>query len=347
MKTLDSIMLNRRQMMALGLGATAVFGLAACGGSSDSSTSESAEASQSEETELKDEQEAPAVDAKAFDELLSTGPVASDDQIAASAWASKIKEAGKLRVGGVETSTFFSLKDFEDGHYRGFDAGLFQLLARYITGDEAKFALTKVTSDTRESVLQNGDVDSVFATYTVTPDRAKLIDFAGPYYTTQQAILVAKDNDDIKSLDDLSGKNVAVQSGSTGPAIVASLVPDAVQQLFTTDEEARLALEQKRVDAYVIDYNMQMGAVARNPSKYKIVGEPFGYNDDYGIGLPEGDKDAVAFVNDFVKAIEDAGIWADLWKISIGDRIGADEVPTAPSLGVFHNPKTGEVFTEE
>lgn len=339
MRSLNNAIFNRRQMVALGLGTTAVFGLAACGGGSESSSdnAQSAETAteKAEDVALEDEQEAPAVDAKEFDALLASGPVADDDAIEASDWAVKIKKAGKLRVGGVETSTFFSLLNVDDGHYRGFDAGLFQLLARYITGDETKFALTKVTSDTRESVLQNDTVDAVFATYSVTEDRQKKIDFAGPYYTSQQSILVTKDNTDISSLDDLANKNVAVQSGSTGPTIMEELAPSAMLQEFTTDEEARLALEQKRVDAYVIDNTMQMGAVARNPSKYKIVGDPFGPIDPYGIGLPKDTDGAVDFVNDFLTAIEDAGLWADLWLVCLGNRIGSTDVPAAPAIGVF------------
>lgn len=51
------------------------------------------------------------------------------------------------------------------------------------------------------------------------------------------------DKKDIKSVDDLAGKTVAVQSGSTGPKIVADVAPDATLQEFKTDEEARKALE--------------------------------------------------------------------------------------------------------
>lgn len=335
MKSLDSLLLNRRQLVALGLGTTATFGLAACGGGDGAADAADSGTAETEEIELEDEQEAPEVDAKAFDAVLATGPVATDEAIAASAWATKIKEAGTLRVGGVETSTFFSLLNVEDSHYRGFDAGLFQLLARYITGDEANFDLTKVTSDTRESVLEHDTVDAVFATYSVTKERQQKIDFAGPYYTSQQSILVAKGNSDIKSLDDLAGKNVAVQSGSTGPGIMEKLAPDAVLQEFSTDEEARLALEQGRVDAYVIDNTMQMGAVARNPSKYKIVGDVFGPIDPYGIGLPKDAEGAVDFVNDFLTAIEEAGLWAELWQLSLGDRIDSDDVPEPPAIGVF------------
>ncbi|MDO4807669.1 MAG: glutamate ABC transporter substrate-binding protein [Coriobacteriales bacterium] len=332
MRSFNDIVLNRRQMMALGLGTTAVFGLAACGGG-ESGTA--AEESTEEEVVLEDEQEAPEVDAEAFDAILASGPVADDDTISQSKWASKIKKNGSLRVGTTDTSTFFSLLNVQDGARRGFDAGLYQLLTRYILGDESKYDFTQVTSDTRESVLQNDTVDVVFATYSITEDRQKKIDFAGPYYTSQQSILVKKDNADIKGVDDLAGKNVAVQSGSTGPSIVEKLVPDAVLQQFTTDEEARLALEQGRVDAYVIDNTLNMGSVARNPSKYKIVGDPFGDIDPYGIGISKDADDAVDFVNAFLEVVEDKGLWAELWQVSIGDRIGSTDVPEPPAIGVL------------
>lgn len=342
MNAFESIVLDRRQLVAMGMGATAAFGLAACGSDgADGADGESAdegaaEGSAAEDAEvLEDEQEAPEVDAAAFDALLAKGPVAADDAIAASAWAQAIKDADELRVGGVETSTFFSLRNIDDNQLRGFDAGLFQLLARYITGAEGKYSYTQVTSDTRESVLQNDTVDVVFATYSITPERQEKIDFAGPYYTSQQSILVAKDNADINGLDDLAGKNVAVQSGSTGPALMEEFAPDAALQEFSTDEEARTALEQGRVDAYVIDNSMQMGAVARNPSKYKIVGEPFGPIDPYGIGLPKGAKGAVDFVNTFLTEIEGAGLWTQLWKLTIGDRTGQTDAPEPPAIGVF------------
>lgn len=319
MKTLDSIMLNRRQMLALGLASGAALGLAACGGSDESAETATTEDA-TEGEGLVDEQEAPEVDPVAFDALLASGPVATDDVIAASAWAQKVKDAGKLRVGTTDTSTFFSLLNVEDGHRRGFDAGLYQLLTRYILGDEYAYAFTQVTSDTRESVLTNDTVDTVFATYSITPARMEVIDFAGPYYTSQQSILVKKDNEDITGLDDLAGKNVAVQSGSTGPSVMEEYCPDAVLQEFTTDEEARTALEQGRVDAYVIDNTLHMGSVAKNPNKYKIVGEPFGPIDPYGIGLPKDADGAVDFVNGFLKEVEDAGLWAELWHLTIGDR---------------------------
>ena len=122
------------------------------------------------------------------------------------------------------------------------------------------------------------------------------------------------------------------KSGSNGPAILEEFVPKASQQEFKTDEEARQALQQGRVDAYVIDNNMQQSALVREPGKYKIAGKPFGSKEPYGIGLPL-DSDGVAFVNDFLKKIEDDGTWTELWQICIGDRTGDTNVPELPEIG--------------
>lgn len=322
MEKFTSTMMNRRQAIALGLGGVAtvaVFTLVGC----------------SEGEEIKKDSTAqtatPELDAKAFDELVSQGSTASDADIDASEWAKKVKNAGTLRVGGVKTSTLFALLNEKDNTVRGFDAGLYMLLTRYILGDETKNEVTQVTSDTRESVLQNDQVDAVFATYTINDDRKKVISFAGPYYTSQQGILVKADNKDINSIDDLADKTVAAQSGSTGPSILEQYAPKAKVQEFSTDEEARTALEQGRVDAYVIDITMQTGAMVKNPGKYRLAGDAFGPKDNYGVGLPLN-SDGVAFVNAFLKKVVEDGTWAKLWKICIGDRAGISQTPDAPTI---------------
>ena len=187
-------------------------------------------------------------------------------------------------------------------------------------------------SSTRESVLQGGQVDCVFATYSITDSRKEVISFAGPYYTSRQAVLVKAGNEDIGGVDDLAGRTVATQSGSTGPDILAEYAPEAVVQEFETDQEARAALEQGRVDAYVTDYTLLLNAIVKNPDVYEIAGDVFGPEDNYGIGLPK-DSDGVEFVNAFLKEIVEDGTWAALWQISLGDRTGISEAPEAPAVG--------------
>ncbi|MBP5192650.1 MAG: transporter substrate-binding domain-containing protein [Eubacterium sp.] len=293
-------------------------------------TTEADKAATTEKTEVT-EPEAVAIDKEAFDTLIASGIVADDADIEANEWAKKVKESGELRVGGTRMSFLFSQLDETDNKLRGFDAGLYQLLARYIFGDETKFELTQVDSSTRESVLQTDQVDVVFATYSITPQRAEVISFAGPYYTSRQAILVKKGNTEITGIDSLEGKTVATQAGSTGPDILAEYAPEAEVEEFEDDQAARTALEQGRVDAYVTDYTLLLNSIVKNPEVYEIAGDVFGPEDNYGIGLPL-DSDGVQFVNDFLKKIEEDGTWNQLWKISLGDRTGISSVPAAPAI---------------
>jgi len=271
------------------------------------------------------------IDAASFDALVAKGPVADAAAVASSTWATKIKQAGVLRLGGTQTSNLFSLLNEKDGKLRGFDAGLAQLITRYILGDSTKFAFTQVTSSTREQVLINDQVDLVFATYSITPARAEKISFAGPYYTSQAGVLVKSHNTAITSYTNLAGKKVATQAGSTGPAILKQFAPDATVLEFQTHQESVDALKQGRVDAYVTDYTLLLNTLSLGTGDVQLAGAPFGNEDPYGIGLPKG-SDGVAFVNAFLKKIEADGTWAKLWTVALGDRTGNKNVPTPPVI---------------
>ena len=271
------------------------------------------------------------INAAAFDALVAQGPVADAATIASSTWATKIKQGGTLRLGGTQTSNLFSLLNEKDGKSRGFDAGLAQLITRYILGDAAKYQFTQVNSSTREQVLINNQVDLVIATYSITPARAEKISFAGPYYTSQAGVLVKSNNKTVQSYNDLGGKKVATQAGSTGPAILAQFAPKAGVQEFQTHQEALDALRQGRVEAYVTDYTLLLNALSLGTGDAKLAGTPFGDQDPYGIGLPKG-SDGVAFINGLLKKLQADGTWAKLWTISIGERTGSTAVPTPPAL---------------
>ena len=271
------------------------------------------------------------IDAAAFDSLVAQGPVADAAIVASNKWASNIKQAGSLRLGGTQTSNLFSQLNEKDGKIRGFDAGLAQLLTRYILGDATKYQFTQLTSSTREQVLINNQVDMVLATYSITPARAEKISFAGPYYTSQAGVLVKSNNKTIQSHNDLAGKKTATQAGSTGPAILAQFAPKAIVQEFQTHQEAVDALRQGRVDAYVTDYTLLLNTLSLGTGDARLAGVPFGPQDPYGVGLPKG-SDGVAFVNAFLKKVEADGTWAKLWTVTIGQRTGSTNVPTPPPL---------------
>ena len=276
-----------------------------------------------------------------YNTVINSGPVAADDAVAASTWASAIKEAGVLKTGGTKTAPVFSLEDATTGEVSGFDTAIGQVLARYIIGgsDDARTLLdiTQVTSDTRETVLGNGSVQAVIATYTITPERAKKIDFAGPYYSSGQAVLVRADESKITGVSDLAGVKVAVQSGSSSITALQQAAPQAEQTPFNDHNTCLSALETKQVDAYVVDESLLLSAM-QGSEAFKIVGEPF-TQDPYGIGLTRN-SDAKAFVNAFLKEIYDDGTWEKIWQATIGVITGGD-APKPPVIGSVPGSEIG------
>ncbi|WP_099332814.1 glutamate ABC transporter substrate-binding protein [Actinomyces minihominis] len=270
-----------------------------------------------------------------YDEIVNLGPVADEATIAASEWATRVKESGVLKVGGTETSELFSKLDPATGKVIGFDAGMSQLLANYIFGDATKTTLTQVSVDTREELLVNGSVDVVIATYSVTPERLERIDFAGPYYSSASAILIKKDNADISGLESLAGKTVVTQAGSTGVPTIEEFIPDAEILALPDHAQAVEALKQGRADAYVIDQTLLLNAVLQNP-ELTIVGEPFGDEDLYGIGI-QTDTDGQAFIDEFLEKIFSDGTWLALWHATIGEMTGVTTEPVAPAIGSAGN----------
>lgn len=272
---------------------------------------------------------------KDYDSIIAGGPVADDAAIAASQWAKGIKEAGKLKRGGTTIGAIFSLKNPSTGKVTGFDAGITQLLAQYILGKNStdKIEYLDTTVDTRETMLMNGTVDVVVATYSITKARMAKINFAGPYYSSGAAIQVRKDTNGISKPEDLKGKKLTTESSSTGLPAILEHVPGATEsqvQTFAENDQCMAALKQKRVEAYVLDQSILLSN-ALSDTSLKVVGEPF-TEDPYGIGLSKDHADALEFVNGFLKKIEDDGTWAKLWKSTVGQVI-EDEAPKPPTVG--------------
>ena len=143
--------------------------------------------------------------------------------------------------------------------------------------------------DTRETLLQNNTVDAVFATYSITPERAQKVAFAGPYYRSGDSIMVKKDNDAIKTADDLNGKTVATESNSTAALAVKKVAPKAKVLLFKEDAQCVAAVQQGRADAYVLDQGILLGDAQSNPNVKVLGGDPFTV-DPYGVGLNKEDR---------------------------------------------------------
>ncbi len=295
--------LTRRQTLALFAGAGATLGLAACSSGGDASSKLGGGATA-------------AASADAFEALVASAPKADAATISGNAWAKAIKDRGTLKWGGTDSGPLFSLLDPTTGKTQGFDAGMVQMLVQYIIGDPTKWALTQTTVDTRETLIQNNSVDVVVATYSITAKRAEKVAFAGPYYASGTAIMVNASNTDITGVDQLAGKKVITESNSTAITALKEKQPSIEPILFTENAQCVAALKQGRGDAYVLDQSILLSTALKD-SSVKVVGEPFSA-DNYGIGCTKSSPEAKAFINAWLKTIEDAGLWQKLWSQTVG-----------------------------
>jgi glutamate transport system substrate-binding protein len=262
--------------------------------------------------------------------ILADAPVAESDAIGDGTTMADIKERGELVVAAALDAPLLSQQDpTNPDDVEGFDITLAKLLATYILG-EPNVKIVPPASETREALLQNGTVDVVFNTYTITEERAQQVSFAGPYFTSGLAVAVKADEEGIAGIEDLDGRKVIVGANTPAVEAVPEHAPDAELVTFGTDPQAVQALLQGRGDAYVQDYLLLATNASSNPD-LKVVGEPF-TEEPYGIGLPPDDAEFKEFVNDWLLKIQEGGQWAQAFEDSIGTAVDSD-APTPPAIG--------------
>jgi glutamate transport system substrate-binding protein len=202
----------------------------------------------------------------------------------------------------------------EGDEFTGFDTDVARYVAEKLGYAEDQIEFVETISANRETALQNGDVDMIFATYSITDERKDLIDFAGPYFVAGQDLLVAADNTDIKGPEDLEGKNLCSVTGSTSAENIKNDYAEGVQLVERGGyAECATALASGAVDAVTTDDIILAGLAAteENAGKFKVVGAPFS-EERYGVGLPDGSTDRCEEVNTAITEMIEDGTWDEL-----------------------------------
>ena len=246
----------------------------------------------------------------------------------------ELQEAQKIRVGVKFDQPGFGLKNPTTNEVEGFDIEVAKLIAAAIFGGEPdeqddKIEFIESVSKNREPFIQEGRVDIVIATYTINDARKQVIDFAGPYFVAKQDIMVMKDNDDIKSVEDLNGKKVCTAKGSTSEKNVRAKAPEAEVVLFDVYSQCAEEMTNGRVDAVTTDNTILAGLVDASNGEYKLVEAPFS-DEPYGIGLTKGDQEFRDFLNDTLEELYESGDWAEAFEATLG-QIGL-KTPEPPEV---------------
>jgi glutamate transport system substrate-binding protein len=236
-----------------------------------------------------------------------------------------------LVVGVADDAPGFSTVDAE-GRLVGFDIDVARYVADALGWSDREVEFRAVAATARELALKSGEVDLVVGTFRITSDSERLVDFAGPYLTARQDLLVAADEAAITGPHSLDGRTLCSVVGSPDAAVVRQdrFSPGVRLSRATSLGACVDALLGGEVDAVTGDDVVLAGYVAEHPGLLRTVGSPF-VEHAYGIGLPEGSPD-VAVVDDVLREMASSGTWHDSYAEHLGDT-GAP-VPEPPVPGV-------------
>ncbi|MDV7352338.1 glutamate ABC transporter substrate-binding protein [Rhodococcus sp. NPDC019627] len=237
--------------------------------------------------------------------------------------ASQSASEGKLTVGIKFDQPGLGLRN-PDGSFSGFDVEVAEYVAGKLGVAPENIEFKESPSAQRETLIQNGEVDYIVATYSITDARKEKVDFAGPYFVAGQSLLVKSENTDITGPDSLrGGKKLCSVTGSTPAQKVKDQYAQDVQlQEFDTYSACVEALRNGAVDAVTTDDIILAGYAAQYPGELKVVGEPF-TEERYGIGLAKGDDETRGKINDAI----DAMIADGSWQTAFNDTVGASGYP--------------------
>lgn len=245
-------------------------------------------------------------------------------QFPAGSTMDTIQKSGKVIVGVKFDQPLFGQKNPITGEIEGFDVEMAKIFAQGIFGgtlDEAagKIQFVETVSRVREANITQGTVNFIVATYTINDARKQVVDFAGPYYIAGQDIMVKKDDDSIKGVEDLNGKKVCSVQGSTSITNVVAKAPQAdISISFDTYSKCAEALKDGRVQAVTTDNIILAGLIKEDGGEtFKLVGKPF-TTEPYGVGLKKGDDAFRDFLNDKIEESYEDGSWEAAYERTVG-----------------------------
>ena len=267
-----------KKLTALLLGTAMVLSLAACGGSASTASSE-------------------AASSEAASSEAASSEAASDSADAA--------ELTTVTAGKLTMSTNAAFPPYEmtadDGSFEGIDIDVAAAIAEKIG---LELQVDDMDFDAALLAAQNGKSDMVMAGVTVTDERQKVMDFSDTYAEGIQSVIVPEDSD-IASVDDLAGKTIGTQRGTTGYIYCTDDFGEDSVVAYDNGLTAVQALNNGQVDAVVIDNAPAKEFVAANTG-LKILDTAYA-EEDYAIGVAKGNTALLDAINGALEELQADG----------------------------------------
>lgn len=222
------------------------------------------------------------------------------------------KDNEVLRVGTNATFAPFEMQD--SGDFVGFDMDLIRAI-----GEEQGFKVEINHMDFKALIpaLDNDKIDAAIAGMSIKPDRLESVDFTEPYFDAGLIIAVADTTDAIKSTEDLKGKKLAAQNGTTGAAYCDSVKeqdPTTEVRIFDDIGAAFMELEKGGVDAVVNDHPVTAYYLSeKETTDVKMVGDVFSADEQYGIAVKKGNQETLDMLNEGLQKIRDNGKYDEIY----------------------------------
>ena len=254
--------------------------------------------------------------------LRPSGP----PQVTPGSFMAKIRARGYL-IAGVDQSTYhFGFLNPLNGQIEGFDIDMIRAVAQAIFGNPDQVEFKAISDAERIPDLENGSVDIVAHTMTITCARLQQVDFSSVYFDAAQRVLVLK-NSPAKGLADLKGQKVCATTGSDSLSVIAKAGAVPVAVPYWTD--CLVLLQQGDVAAISTDDSILDGLAAQDPWT-KLVG-PQLTDEPYGLAISRQHPEFVRFVNAVLEQLRTNGQWAASYRHWIGTPVTS--IPQAQYAG--------------
>jgi ABC-type amino acid transport substrate-binding protein len=249
----------------------------------------------------------------------------------------KIKSSGVLTIGTRTGSPPFAYVN-KNNEWVGFSIDLVEMLIKpeveKAVGRPVKVEKKESTPPTRIPLLSSNAVDLIAGTMTDTPQRRESVDFSLTFFYTGAQFMVKKGSP-IKSINDIAGKRIASQQGSTNAKILREKYPQAQLREFPDQPAAFQSLLQGQVDAYTNDGIQLYGlkAKAPKPDEWDIVGD-FYSEEPYGMAMRKGDAKFKAAVDAGLKNGFESGKYFEIYEKWFGPK-GELPYPITPQVKAY------------
>jgi len=217
------------------------------------------------------------------------------------------QSTGKVLVATDATWPPFESINEQTKEIEGFDIDLFNAVAEKAGLD---IEYVNVAFDPLLAGIAQCQYDVAISAMTITEERSQKMLFSDPYFEAGQVVAVRADNSDISGKDDLAGKTVGAQIGTTGAIAIEKMEGVTLK----TYDDAGLAFQDLmngQIDAVVADNPLVLEYVNKNSSKLKTAGEVF-TEEYYGIAICKSNTELQAKINAGLKAVKEEGLIEEL-----------------------------------